>query len=268
MGVFNLMELDTQPILPLTMDWKTLRREKLAKTESYGPNRRRDSWWWRPIERASDWWERFHAYPFWEKLIVAGTAVLLVALTPMALVSLIGGDDGQTEASALLPTPTLFVIPTEPPPTDTPAPTPTVPEPTPTATATAEPAATRQPDRTSCAAIAASSYRSSQERNWYLANCIAADLATATPPPPNATQPPSTFYSAGEAAGLVAGWIARHPSLSELTILPGSCSARMVSAGQWRVSCQAETTGCVGTACVITITACLTDDQYADIWLC
>ena len=81
------------------MDWKTLRRERLAKTASYG-HRRRYSWWWRPIERARDWWERFHAFPFWEKLIVAGTAVLFVALTPVALVSLIGGDDGQTEASA------------------------------------------------------------------------------------------------------------------------------------------------------------------------
>lgn len=267
MGVFNLMELDTQPILPLTMDWKTLRRERLAKTANYGPNRRRNSWWWRPIESARDWWERFHAFPFWEKLIVASTAVLFVALTPLALVSLIGGDDGQTEASPLLPTPTLYYIPTEPPPTDTPVPTPTALEPTPTATA--EPSPTLLPDRTDCAAIAASSYRSSQERNWYLANCIEPDdPATATPPPPSATQPPSTFYSAGEAAALVAGWIGSQPSLSELTILPGGCSARIVPAGQWRVSCQAETTGCVGAACVITITACLTDDQYADIWLC
>ena len=259
------MELDTQPILPLTMDWKTLRREKLAKTGKFGLIRRRDSWWWRPVERASDWWERFHAFPFWEKLIVAGTAVLLVALTPMALVSLIGGDDGQTGASALLPTPTLFFIPTEPPPTDTPVPTPT--EVAPTPTATAEPTATPLPDRTNCAAIAASSYRSSQERNWYLANCIEADPATATPPP-NAPPPPSSYYSAGEAAGLVAGWIGSQPSLSELTIVPGGCSARIVSAGQWRVSCQAETTGCLDAACVITITACLTDDQNADIWLC
>jgi len=242
------------------MDWKTLRDEKLAKTASYGANPRRDSWWSRPLDSASDWWERFHAFPFWEKLIVAGTAVLLVALTPMALVALIGGDDGQTEASALLPTPTLFYIPTEPPPTDTPVPTPTVPEPT--STATAEPTATPLPDRTDCAAIAASSYRSPEERTWYLANCIAADPATSTPPPP------STFYSAGEAAGLVAGWIASQPSLSELTILPRSCSARMTSAGQWRVSCQAETTGCIDVACVVTITACLTDDQNADISLC
>lgn len=241
------------------MDWKTLRREKLAKAES-GLIRRRNSWWSRPLDGASDWWARFHAFPFWEKLIVAGTAVLLVALTPLAFVSLIGGDDGQTEASALLPTPTLFYIPTEPPPTDTPVPTPTVPGPT--STATAEPTATPLPDRTDCAAIAASSYRSSQERNWYLANCIEADPATATP------APLSTFYSADEAAGLVAGWIASQPSLSELTIPPGACSARMVSAGQWRVSCQAETTGCVGAACVITITACLTDDQNADVWLC
>ena len=246
------------------MDWKTLRRDRLAKTAGFGPKRPRDSWWRLAIDRSSDWWARFHAFPIWEKLIVAGTAVLLVALTPLALVSLIGGDDGQTAASALLPTPTLFVIPTEPPPTETPVPTPTVPEPTPTATA--EPTATPLPDRSDCAAIAASSYRSSRERNWYLANCLQTDPATATPP--NATPPPSTFYSAGEAASLVAGWLDSQPSLTELTILAGGCNARMVSAGQWRVSCQAETTGCLGAACILTITACLTDDQYAGIWLC
>lgn len=247
------------------MDWKTLRSDRLAKTAKFRPDRHRDPWWRRTIGRASDWWARFHAFPFWEKLIVAGTAVLLVALTPMALVALIGDDDGQSDVSAFLPTPTLFYIPTEPPPTDTPVPSPTALEPI--STATAEPAATRLPDRTDCAAIAASSYRSSQERSWYLANCIAADPATATPPP-NAPPTPSTFYSAGEAAGLVAGWLDIQPSLSELTILAGGCSARMVSAGHWRVSCQAETTGCLGATCILTITACLTDDRYAGIWLC
>ena len=54
-----------------------------------------------------------------------------------------------------------------------------VPESTPTPAFTPTPA----PDRTSCAAIQGTSYHSDQERDWYLANCMATPEPTSTPVP-------------------------------------------------------------------------------------
>lgn len=253
------------------MDWKTLRREKLEKTEAYEPNHRLDSRWGRGLEAISHWWERFHTYALWEKLIIATTAVLLVVLTPIALVSLLGGDDGQTQAGALLPTPTLFILADQP--TSTPTITPTATEVKPTPTATTTPQATQLPDRDDCDEIASTSYRSASEREWYLENCANSEPPTPPPPPPPppgpaATATPATYLSASQAAALAAQWIVSTPSLGGLTLTNGGCAAGITSPGQWQASCQGETIGCAGSACVITLRVCFADRPQPNFGLC
>lgn len=55
----------------------------------------------------------------------------------------------------------------------------------PASTAAVSPTATRLPDRTSCAEIQGTDYRSTAERDFYRANCI----ATAVPSPSATTSP-------------------------------------------------------------------------------
>ncbi len=255
------------------MDWKTLRREKLEKTEAYEPNRRLDSRWGRALDAVIDWWARFRASPVWEKLIVAAVAVLLVVLTPIALVSLFSGNDGQTQAGAPPPTPTLFILADQP--TSTPAitatATPVKATPTPTLTLENTPAATQLPDRRDCAAIASTAYRSASERDWYVQNCVDSGPPPPPPPPPPgpaATATPSTYYSPAQAAALATQWIENDPSLGGLSLANGGCAAGITSPGQWRATCQGETVGCVGSACVITLRVCFADDPQHSFWLC
>jgi hypothetical protein len=80
--------------------------------------------------------------------------------------------------------PTATLVQETMPATMTAQPPPIPPTATPTATpvpATPESTATPLPDRTSCAAIAGTAYRSSTEREWYITNCISSLLERSRP---------------------------------------------------------------------------------------
>jgi hypothetical protein len=131
----------------------------------------------------------------WQVVVAAFLLGVIIAGGAFAALSGANGDDGGEQVVAATPTATL-PAPT-PVPTDTPAPSP-VPSPTPppataTPSPTTTPAPTALPDRTECAEIAGTPYRSETERQWYQRNC--ADGAPAAPsgpaPPASATQPPA-----------------------------------------------------------------------------
>ena len=249
------------------MDWKTLRREKLAKTAAYQPAKRRVGVWWDFLDRAGEWWYRFVSLSWWEKSMVIGTGVLLAVLTPMAAFALAGGDDSQT---ALIPTSPTAAIVIDAGPSATPSPRPSstpkaVPH-TPTSTSTPV------PNREDCDEISATDYQSPEERHWFLNNCEPepdpdpdpnqgpepSDTPTPVPQQPTNTPRPEPSISASEAASLAARWIWNNPAYNELDLTASSCIPQASGSG-WRVACTGTTSGCVGVACELTIWVCVTD---------
>ena len=247
------------------MDWKTLRREKLAKAAAYQPAERREGVWWGALDRAGDWWERFISLSWWEKGMVIGTGVLLAVLTPMAAFALAGGDDSPT--ALILSSPTAVVVADDgPSPTPSPRPTST-PKPVPNTPTNTD---TPVPNREDCDEIRGTAYASPEEQRWFLDNC---ELEPAPPPdqvpPPNNTptpvpqQPtntpqPEPSISSSQAASLAAGWIRNNPTYSELDVSSASCSPHASGSG-WRVACTGTTSGCVGPACELTVWVCVSD---------
>jgi len=248
------------------MDWKTLRRDKLAKTAPYSPRRWQDSWWWRGVsETLADWWARFEAFPVWEKGMVLGSLVLIAVIAPVAIFA-IGGGGG----SAAAPPPTATLIggvgvhaTATPVPTFTPTPTFTT---IPTRTPKLEPT----PFSQDCDEIRGRPYQSDEEREWFLENCLnptpedeptptlPGALPTIPPGPgpgPAPSPTPRLTLTTAQAAGIAEDWVLSEPTLSELELVPGSCSAQ-ASGDHWVVSCRASTTGCVG-ACEFTLRICV-----------
>ena len=246
------------------MDWKTLRRDKLAKAASYKPVDPRDGFWWGAIDRVGDRWARFMVLAWWEKGMVIGTGVLIAVLAPMAVFALSGGDG----TSPVVPIPTSTTAPIvvdlgpsatpSPQPSSTPKPVPNTPTSTPT-----EPA-----NREDCDEIRATDYRSPEERRWFLDNCDLEPEPTDTPVPapqqppvpqqPTDTPQPEPSISASQAASLAAGWIRGNPAFGELTVSTGACIP-LASGDGWRVGCTGTTNGCVGLACEVTVWVCVSD---------
>ncbi|MCI0776691.1 MAG: hypothetical protein J4N95_00795 [Chloroflexi bacterium] len=248
------------------MDWKTLRREKLAKAAAYQPAERRGGIWWDALDRAGDWWYRFTSLSWWEKGMVIGTGVLLAVLTPMAAFALAGGDDGQT--TALIPTsPTAAIaVNTGPPATPSPRPSSTA-KPVPnTPTTTSTPV----PIREDCDELRGANDGSPEELRWFVDNCDLEpepepneepepnDTPTPVPQRPTNTPRPEPSISPSQAASLAAGWIWNNPTYNELDVSAGSCIPQAAGSG-WRVGCTGTTSGCVGAACELTIWVCVTN---------
>ena len=161
------------------MDWKTLRRDRLAKAALYNPSARRDGVWWGALDRAADWWGRFTSLSWWEKGMVIGTGVLFAVLTPMAAFALAGGDGSQP---ALAPPPPTSAIVAEAGPSATPSPRPTItPKPVPN---TATPTTTPELIRQDCDELRAANDGSPEEQRWFLENCeLEADPTPVQKPP-------------------------------------------------------------------------------------
>jgi len=263
------------------MDWKTLRKDKLAKAASYRPPEepQRNSLWG-AVDRVGELWARFMTPSWWEKGMVIGTAVLLAVLAPMAVFAIAGGDDDG--ASAVVATSTDVPAVIGGAGTDTPEPTST-PKAVPN---TRTPTTTPEPNREDCDEIQGTAYQSETEEEWFLDNCgdeepddadepnqpdPQDDEPDAPPAPParptNTPRPrptntpvPQPSISAGQAASLAAGWINSNPAYAELDIAPSSCSPQQDGTG-WRVACTGTTSGCVGSACRITIWVCVTSSS-------
>jgi len=258
------------------MDWKTLRRDKLAKTAPYSPRRWQDSWWWRGVSATlADLWARFEAFPGWEKGMVLGSLVLIAVIVPVALFTLGGGGSAAAPpATATRPSGVAAH------PTDTPTHTPTN---TPTSTFTPIPTKTPKPEpiREDCDEIRGTAYQSDEEREWFIENCLnptpdggptsaPPGVVPTVPPPgpgpgPAPSPTPRLTMTAAQAAGVGEDWILSEPTLSELDLVPGSCSAQ-ASGDHWVVSCRASTTGCVG-ACEFTIRICVSESPLS-VWQC
>ncbi len=253
------------------MDWKTLRRDKLAKAASYKPVAGRDGAWWRVLDRTGDWWYRFTGLSWWEKSLVIGTGVLLAVLTPMAAFALAGGDDGAT---VLVPSAPTAAVVVDTGPSATPSPRPTItPKPVPN---TATPTETPRPIRENCDVLRRASDGSPQEQRWFVDNCdLETETPTATepapdqvpgpndPPTPAPRQPtntpqPEPSIPRSQAASIAAGWISNNPAFAELAVSAGSCNPQASGSG-WRVACTGTTSGCIGAACELTIWVCVTD---------
>ncbi len=251
------------------MDWKTLRRDRLAKAASFKPAERREGVWWNALDRAGDWWFRFMSLSWWEKGMVIGTGVLLAVLTPMAAFALAGGDDSQT---ALIPTSPTSAVIVDAGPIATPSPRPSsTPKAVPyTPTTTSTPV----PIREDCDELRGADNGSPEEQLWFVANCEPALEPTPEPPPdqdpapyvpplpvpqqPTDTPQPEPSISRSQAVSLAATWIWNNPTYSELEVSAGSCIPQASGSG-WRVGCTGTTSGCVGVACELTIWVCVTN---------
>jgi hypothetical protein len=258
------------------MDWKTLRRDKLAKTAPYSPRRWQDSWWWRGFsETCADLWARFESFSVWEKGMAVGAIVLVAVVGPLVLVTLTGGGGGSAAAPPPTATRSIGVVSR---PTDTPTHTPTN---TATSTYTAVPTRTSTPEpvRQDCDEIRGTEYRNEDEREWFLTNCLNPTpgatpttpgvVPTAPPPPPGPSPAPTPTRGLGmtpaQAVGLAQDWLLSEPTLSELDLVPGSCSAR-AAGDHWIVSCRVSTDGCVG-SCEFPIFLCIEERPLA-VWQC
>ncbi|MCH7579174.1 MAG: hypothetical protein IIC91_06415 [Chloroflexi bacterium] len=249
------------------MDWKTLRREKLAKAAAFKPAERRGGVWWNALDRAGDWWYRFTSLSWWEKSMVIGTGVLLAVLTPMAAFALAGGNDNP---AALVPSSPTAAIVVDAGPSATPSPRPSItPKPVPN---TPTPTSIPEPIREDCDELRGANDGSPEEQFWFLNNCELEpgpepepdqepepnDPPTPVPQRPTNTPQPEPSISASQAAALAAGWIRSNPAFSELTVSTDSCIPQASGSG-WRVGCTGTTNGCVGVACELTIWVCVTN---------
>ena len=263
------------------MNWHKLRRDKLAKVHANDPRRRGAV-----LGRVADSWFRFLTLSWWEKGLTAGTALLLFTGVPIVLFALAtggGGGDAASQVAASGPTstpaelvyqiaPTATITPTGQP-TSTPAPV----------TATAEPKATQTPrpaDRTDCAAIRGTAYRSPSERDWFVANC---DEQSVSAPPratdPGPTAPPSTAppapsptpipsFTASDAIALGTAWWLANEAPVGYGVNGGSCNASSTGGQQWVVNCQAQLPGCQFQAvCALSFSVCLIENP-STIWSC
>lgn len=251
------------------MDWKSLRRDKLAKAASFEPARQREGVWWEVLYRLGDRWDRFLSLLWWEKSLVIGTGVLLAVLTPFAAFALAGGDDSTPALIATSPT-TAIVAGAGPAATPSPRPSST-PKPVPNTTTPTE---TPRPIRENCDVLRAADDGSAEELLWFVDNC---DLETdtpiptepptnggagpnnpPTPVPPTSTPQPEPSISPSQAASLAAGWIRSNAVYAELDINASSCTPQASGSG-WRVACVGTTSGCTGATCELTIWICVTN---------
>lgn len=253
-------------------------RERVLEATQQQPGSRRRS----PAHFVVDRWARFWATSFWEKgVIVGGTALAgIVAIVAFMMLSGGGGDKSQAaqepgpEVVQVAPVRSATVPPT-PRSTATPWPTASylVAKPTPESTATEPPPAARRssPNRRDCEEIAGTPYRSSDEREWFLDNCLGTDapdgpsLPPPQPPPPGnpPALPPTpvpaptsgTQVSSSGAIALAVPWMTSQ-SGNIYSISASSCNASRMGA-RWVVICQADLVGCQGDVCSTTLSACV-----------
>lgn len=273
------------------MDWKTLRHERLGKAASGTTGRQRDRGWRVVANRLVDRWRRPWTVTSRGRWIIIG-GVLALLLVPVSVIALTGGN-GDSQAQLSGPVPSATALPRTPTPTSTTIRS--VVEPT-AALTEVEPSPTPKPppDRRDCDKISGTAYRSSTEREWFLANCLEPTPAEAgapaeatvppsqsngeparpsTPPPTSPQSPapsatPSVHLSAAEAIDLAVEWIANEARLGySLTGAP--CSARRTASLSWVVSCEAVPQGCHGSECQpILLSICIIEDEPPTVWLC
>jgi hypothetical protein len=282
------------------MDWNRLRRDKLAKAASdsahQGQNRRRRVL----VERMVDQWRRVWALSLWEKGILVAGGTLVVILAPVAVIALTGSSgDRQVALSRALPSATALAREVRPNSTAVPI----VIEPTAISVVAeptdipgevgSSPTPEPLPDRRDCAEIRGTAYRSSAEREWFLAHCLEPTLVDAGPPAeapvapsqpdtdpdgapipppappesPDPSPPPSTLLSSAEVIALGIDFLSNEAP-SGYSVSEGSCSASRTASLQWVVSCQAELEGCQGpAACQLTLSVCIIEEPLT-VWSC
>ena len=223
--------------------------------------------------RLSRWAGRFGALASWEKLVIAGAALLIVMGIPAAIIGFSGGDGGD-DAKAVAPGREIdeYFIPTATPYTRsdaTPRPIGVGGSPPVAATPTLSP---EEINREDCDAIAGTPYQSEEEQLWYIDNCDQENddgdgtgnppsnpptnppSQPPTNPPPAPTTPPQQGLTASQAVSLGAQFLsANEPKYS---VSAGNCSATN-SGSFWTVSCNASLLGCTGGICQTTLRACV-----------
>lgn len=253
------------------MDNRRLLRDKLSKAvlEST-PQRSRDRWG-ALGDRVIDIWTRFLALSFLEKAVAIGCLALVVILPPVVVSALSGGGSDQPQAVVARPARTATPRPA--------VPTPTAllvfagPSPTPEGRAQ-RPSGIRQ----NCDQIRATTYQGPAEREWFLANCLSAQVSgpgepappgpvqsgPPEPPPPEPTNPPPppspapTGFTAGDAIALAVPWMTNDAGAAYVVDL-GSCSAAWL-APRWVVSCSVTLQGCQTAVCRQTLSVCVFAD--------
>lgn len=219
-------------------------RQKLSKVVlDHIRERERESTSWSKFQhRFSLSLDRFGALSFWERGVIAGTAIIVVMAVPAAIFAFSSGggsDDAPASATVSRRTPVVSEFPTSTPITKGPTPKPI-------AIGGSRPTSTPEPNREDCDAIKGTPYQSDEERQWYADNCSADEEPTPTvqqgggnpppptarpptqPPPPQPTQPPANQgLTAGEAAAMGAQFLGVDSS---------SCSASRASS-YWSVTC-------------------------------
>lgn len=271
------------------MDWKTLRRERLSKAASGTTRGQRDRMWRVVADRLVDQWRRpWTITSRGRGLIIGGVLALLVV--PVSVIALTGSK-GDRQAQLSGPVPSATTLPRKATPTATTVRS--VVEPTaPPAEVKASPTPEPPPDRRDCNKISGTAYRSSTEREWFLANCLEPTLpgadapaaATVTPsqsdrdpvrppsPPPTSPESPappatpSTLLSPAEAIALAVEWMTNEMPPGYV-VSEGSCTARRIAGLQWRVTCQAVPPDCPDQVCQSTFSVCVIEEPLT-IWWC
>jgi hypothetical protein len=244
------------------MEWRKIRREKLAKSlqiEKAEAERKQVGAGGRIYER----WERFTSSTDMVRLGIIGGVIILPILGWVLFTMVSGGSASDGQPGVVGDT---YPTAVRTPPTSTPIPTPTT---VPTRRPTPKPGETAVPNRENCDEIAGTSYISDVEREWFEANCGAlvavpppeppgsdpqptAEPAVAPPqppvrpptprppnPPPPPPPPPPTEapsgpqWSAGQASNNAENWIVNVANLADWA---GPCGASWGS-NRWTVSC-------------------------------
>lgn len=252
------------------MDWKTIRKDRLAKGSWDGNRRARIAV---RFSRGVDALRRAWTLSWWGKGIAVGVGILLVIGALYSFVAINGsGDDGQAEA-VLGGRASVTASATAAPATAVPATAvPATAEPT-SAAATPKRQATEEPAvvRADCDEIAGTPYESGEERDWYLENCLGGGLVEIPPfqpnPVPSAPIPmsssvppasapkltatpvpaPAVHLSAGEAVAAALGLIAGGGSSDDV----GPCNAIRTGSGQWLVACASS--GGTVSVCIVEV---------------
>ena len=247
------------------MDWKSIRREKLAKASWDGKGRTSSRAF---LRSATDRWRRAWTLSWWGKGITIGGGILLLAIALFSLVALFGGgDDGQAQATGPVIGRTLRA--TAPPATAiaTATSVPATAEPSVTDAPARETATPKPPSiRNDCDEIQGTPYRNSEERDWYLEHCLDGALVTTDPgtidpsepvgppspspgpsgpqptsappapvptnPPPPPSPVPPTSLTSSQAVALAVDYMAAN-GVGPAT----GCSAIQTDAAQWVVAC-------------------------------
>ena len=169
-------------------------------------------------------------------------AVAVAAVVALLLVSCSSSDDAKRVQELETTVAALAALPKGAEPTQTLIP----PSPQPTELPSAEPIVTSLPDRINCNEVRGTAYRSPNERDWFLANCVptavpnlpASGEAPGLPLPPSGDSAISPQISAAVAVRLAESWSATNDS----DVISSRCFSAtwtvQADGGFWAVACE------------------------------